>query len=286
MEFKKVSKDKIREKFDRSGITRPHYIRPDIQLYKPKEGDNFIRILPPVGEMDDFGLDIWVHSFLGPERGSYLCLERTNLITRKKQKCVLCEFYRKLQGKLEKSSSSNDLMKLVFPKRRTLFWVLDVSDKPQSIDPLVFDAPYRQVAEEIIMRCIDRKTGEIIDISDVKEGREIYFKMTKANRKFPEYRGIELGAVYPIDSKLASKIVPLYSAVVIPDEAELVELVDVLQGFVESGGEEDEEGDADWPFSEGNSGETGSVNKQAPGVDNATDTLMRIKKRLLEEEEA
>lgn len=226
MEFKKVNLGKIKEKLERTGINRPYYIRPDVPLYKVKEGDNYIRILPPVGEMDDFALDVWVHSFLGPERGSYLCVEKTNTLPQlKRRRCVLCDFYRRMQGRNE------DLARSLAPRRRSLYWILDVSDKPQSEDPLVFDAPYRQVAEEILMRCIDRRTGEIIDISDVEEGREIIFRMSRQGRRFPEYRGIELGNRYPISLKLAKKVRPLYEVVVVPDEAELIELVDILYDY-------------------------------------------------------
>lgn len=277
MEFRKVSKEKIKEKFERSGVTRPHYLRADVPLYRPKEGDNFIRVLPPVGEMDDFGLDIWVHPFLGVERGSYLCLERTSLFGRKKQKCIICDFYRKVQN-AERSGQVSDLVKALAPKRRTLFWVLDVSNKPQSADPLVFDAPYRQVAEEILMRCIDRRTGEIIDISDVKEGREVYFKMVRGNRKFPEYRGIELGKVYPIDTRLASKIVPLYEVVVIPDEVELMELIDVLESMRESPVVEEE---ISSQVVSGNNGNGSSI----VGEDMAVDAMIRRRKRLLSDDE-
>lgn len=233
MEFKKVNVGRIKEKLEKSGINRPYYIAPDIPLYRVKEGDNYIRILPPVGDVDDFGLDIWVHSFLGPDRGSYLCVEKTNVEGIKRKKCVLCDLYRRMQGKNE------EMARALAPRRRTLYWVLDVSEKPQSEEPLLFDAPYRQVAEEILMRCVDRRTGEVIDISDVEDGREIIFRMSKQSRKYPEYRAVELGSRYKISPKLAKKIVPLTEVLVIPDEAELIELVDILYEYGNSGGYEE-----------------------------------------------
>lgn len=233
MEFKKINVVKIKEKLEKSGINRPYYIVADVPLYKVKEGDNYIRILPPVGDEEDFGLDIWVHSFLGPDRGSYLCVEKTNVGGIKRKKCVLCDLYRRMQGKNE------DLARALAPRRRTLYWVLDISEKPQSEEPLLFDAPYRQVAEEILMRCVDRRTGEVIDISDVEEGREIIFRMNKQNRKYPEYKAIELGSRYKISPKLARKIIPLSEVVVVPDETELIELVDILYEYGNSGGFEE-----------------------------------------------
>lgn len=304
-EFKKANLAKIKEKVEKSGIMRTYYIESGIPLYKPKEEDNYIRILPPVGEMDDFGLDIWVHSYLGPERGNYLCVERSELFGVKRKKCLLCDLYRRMQGKDE------EMVRQIAPRRRTLYWVLDISDKPQSEEPMIFDAPYRQVAEEILMRCIDRRTGEIIDISDLENGREVYFRVDKKSRKYPEYRGVEVGRKFPISPKLAKKIKPLYEVVVIPDEAEIVELVDLLyetgrredfsvndkedlsingrRGFKEEeeekvksrrryGYEEEEEENMEM---------SGNRNRRSGWEDeeDEEDSVLRMKKRLIEEDE-
>jgi len=231
--FGKVSKDRLKEKI--SGVnrsTRPYYIKREFDTYRPKEGDNFIRILPPVEGDEDFSLDIYVHSYVGPDKGSYLCRDKVL-----GKRCAICELYKKwkMQGKDKEAVS-------IAPKRRTLFWVLDISDKPQSNKPLIFDAPYTQVASEILTRCIDRRTNEVIDISDLKKGREVSFTLiSKANKQFSEYRGVSIGMEYPISENLAKYVVSLKDVLEIPKKDEIEELADILIEFSGNVVEDDED---------------------------------------------
>jgi hypothetical protein len=232
--FRKVSKDRLRERIDNvDKSTRPYYIKREFDVYRPKEGDNFIRILPPVGDMDDFSLDIWVHSYIGPDKGSYLCREKVL-----GKRCAICEIYKKwkMQGKDEQAAQ-------IATRRRTLFWILDISDKPQSDKPLIFDAPYKQVAREILMRCLDKRTKEVIDISDLKTGREISFTLhVKGNKMLSEYTGVSIGMEYPISPDLAQYVVPLKDVLVIPKKEEMEELASIVVEFVGSEVVEEEEG--------------------------------------------
>lgn len=223
MVFGKVKKDKLREKVENVGkSTRPYYIKKKYEVYKVKEGDNFIRILPPIGDEDDFGLDIWVHNYIGVDKGSYLC--RAKVLGKT---CPLCDLHKEMimGGRDEEAG-------VLAPKRRTLYWILDTSDKPQSKNPLIFDAPYRQVAEEILRRCVDRKTNEIIDISDLKTGREIMFTLVpKGNKKFSEYKAVDLGDVYPVSESIGKGLVPLREVLEIPTKDELIEVADLVREF-------------------------------------------------------
>jgi len=224
--FGKVSKNKLKEKIESvDKSTRPYYIKREFDVYRPKEGDNFIRILPPVGDEDDFSLDIYVHSYIGADRGSYLCREKVL-----GKSCAICNIYRKwkTQGRDEEAAK-------IATRRRTLFWVLDISDKPQSDKPLVFDAPYKQVAREILMRCLDKRTKEVIDISDLKKGREITFTLhVKGNKMLSEYTGVSIGMEYPVSADLAKYVVPLKEVLVIPKKEDIEELANMIVEFMSS----------------------------------------------------
>lgn len=59
------------------------YLVDAVKMFKPNDKDNTIRILPPTWEKPKhYGLDIWVHYGVGPDRQTYLCLHKM-----KSEKC-------------------------------------------------------------------------------------------------------------------------------------------------------------------------------------------------------
>lgn len=53
------------------------YLNPEIKLFKPREGENVVRILPPTWKgAKHYGLDFWVHWGVGADGQTYLCLNK------------------------------------------------------------------------------------------------------------------------------------------------------------------------------------------------------------------
>ena len=57
------------------------YVLSDVKMFKPKEGENNVRILPPTWEDVDKWGDGWeiaahLHYGIGPDNGAYLCLDK------------------------------------------------------------------------------------------------------------------------------------------------------------------------------------------------------------------
>jgi len=212
--FKKVSKSELRKRIDNiSSGGRTNFLTDVLDIYKMKDGDNFIRILPPVGKSDDFGVTVSVHNWVGPNRDSVICPEKMH-----KKSCPVCKVHRLAQKK-----GLEELAKETRPTQRTIFIVLDTHTKNrQSEDPLVMDAP-QSLADDILRACVKKKTGEVIDISHPTKGREIYFDRTKVKgKKYPEYRGATLEGKYPIDDDLA-ELVPTFSEVIKEADEEILE---------------------------------------------------------------
>jgi len=224
--FHKASKDALRNKIANIGKSDfISYLNKEIKVYKMKDGDNFLRILPPA-EGGDFSQDIYVHSFVGPNDGSYLCLEKNY-----DEKCPICVRYKKAKG-----DGDDELAKQLAPKKRVLYLVLDVSEKPQSTDALVFDSP-SQLSDEILRQCMDRKTKAVNDISDASEGREVIF--TKVGKGIKtKYQGVTLGDVYPLDDDIADQILPFEDLLQEPTTKALKE---VAKSYDVEEDEEDEE---------------------------------------------
>lgn len=216
--FRKVSNDILKRNIDSIGKgDRPYYLK-DCVLYKFQDV-NFIRILPPVAD-DDYQKELAVHSWIGAYDGSYLCLR-----IMRGEICPVCEL-----NKEARLDENEELIKLTAYKRRVIYQILDVSERPQSRGVMVMDAPIT-LAEEILRQSVNKKTGEIIDISDPEEGREIYFEKIKLkNKQFPEYKGVQVGAVYKIQSSLAKEVKPFDDLLKYPTAKELKEVVAFIRG--------------------------------------------------------
>ena len=92
------------------------YLPPNIDTFSPKEGDNWIRILPPSwDEAEHYALDIWVHYEVGPDNNTYLCAEKM-----KGEFCPLCDARRQADAAGEK-----DYARALEAGHRLGAWVVD-----------------------------------------------------------------------------------------------------------------------------------------------------------------
>jgi hypothetical protein len=251
LKFKRASIDAIKKRMENMGRSnKPYYIKRDkgIVMYKFKDAPskdkeldnlNFIRFLPPVVD-DDYAADIYVHSFVGPDEGSYICLAMTF-----GEACPLCELYKELR-----TEGEDTLAKNLEPKKRTIYQILDVSEKPQSAGVLILDAP-PTFADEILRLSVDRATKKLIDIADPETGREVSFvrgiqivkdEKTGKPKTYPDYKGFQLGAVIPVDNSLASEVRPFDDLLEVPDISVYEKIVSFYTGQTDgttSGAEED-----------------------------------------------
>lgn len=153
-----------------------------MKQFKAKEGTNFLRIIPPENPEEYFGRRIFVHYNMGPNNDAYMCPKMMLGKT-----CVICDRREKLLA----AEADKDVLKALscFPPRY-FFIAVDVSSKETEEEgPQLYDAP-QTVNEEIIGLSKNRKTGELIDISDPDTGKVLIFdrKGTKAlNTKYSTF---------------------------------------------------------------------------------------------------
>jgi hypothetical protein len=225
--FKKVSDDHLKKEVANIGRwDRAFYIHQDFELYKYKEGLNFIRVCPPIADKD-FMLKLYIHRGVGVDEGSYVCLHMMY-----KENCPFCNLYKEF-----KQSGDEAMAKDLRPKERNIFQVLDTSDNMQSEDVLIMDAPSYQLGEGIRSYCEDPKTKEAYDLSDPLEGREISFKRTKvrdvSGKTFPNFVEVKLGDVWPIEEGmiewLKKQLVPFEDLLVEPSLKEMKEIAASIQ---------------------------------------------------------
>src|SRR5271154_4877269 len=80
--YKQRSKDSLKERANMKGGNYDTYIQPKFKQWKPKDGKNRIRILPPTWEPEDapwqrqehYGLDVYINFSIGADNQAYLSL--------------------------------------------------------------------------------------------------------------------------------------------------------------------------------------------------------------------
>lgn len=153
------------------------YLAEDVQMFKPNDGDNCIRILPPTwSKPEHYGHDVYVHFGIGPDRQSYLCLHKM-----KGEPCPICE-----ERTRALESGDEKYAKELEPKRRVLVYLIDRDNEKDGLQ--AWAMPWT-LDRDITSVCVDRRSGEVLPIDHPDEGYDIDFK--KAGQKDrTEYSGV------------------------------------------------------------------------------------------------
>src|ERR1700721_1332407 len=80
--YKPRSVESVQERARQTGGGYDSYVISSAEFVKVKEGENNFRILPPSWDLkdkrlgDNWGLQVWLHRDIGPDKGVYLCLDK------------------------------------------------------------------------------------------------------------------------------------------------------------------------------------------------------------------
>lgn len=175
--YKPRSEKAVKERAEQTGGKFDSPFKSGFDTYRPKVGDNLIRILPPTweGDHEHYGLDIWVHGYVGPDNGTYLCLQKM-----KQKPCPICE-----AAKECKDAGENDEAKKLEPRRRVLVWILD-RDGENPNDPVLYSMSWT-TDRDIAALCHNKRTGKILLIDHPDDGYDIQFKRKGTTATNTEY---------------------------------------------------------------------------------------------------
>lgn len=139
-------------------------LKDGIKMYKVSEGDNCIRILPPTWKgAKHFGLDVHVHYGVGPDRNSYLDLDKMlgkpDPITEERV--------------LAQRDGDEKYAKELDSKRRVLVYLVDRKNEREGVQAWMM--PWT-VDRDIIKASQDKKTREVLPIDDPEDGYDIDFE--------------------------------------------------------------------------------------------------------------
>ena len=161
------SKEDVNRRAKQSSGRYDSYITESVTWFRPRSGENQIRLLPWLNEADkDFeaydekwgnhwGIDIIVHRNVGPDNGTYLCLDKM-----KGEPCPVCDAWR---GEGLDALKGSD---------RMLCWLIDRND--EKAGPQLWAMPLG-VSKDISAVSLDKKSGEMLLIDNWDEGFDVFF---------------------------------------------------------------------------------------------------------------
>ena len=142
--------------------------KPHIKMFGARDGLNRLRILPPTWtKPEHFGYDLFVHYGVGPDRDSYLDLQKM-----KGEPDPISEE----QAELRRSGTASEQeVKDLDSKRRVAVYVVDRDNEAEGVQawamPWTIDRDINGVS-------VDHGTGEVLQIDDPEHGYDIEFTKT------------------------------------------------------------------------------------------------------------
>lgn len=169
-EYHPRSREDVERRSTMGGTEYDRILADDVKMWKPHDRQNTIRPIQsfwmdpkkPDRPAPHYGLDIYVHYGVGPDRASYLCPAKHD-----KGACPICE------ERDQVANSDEDYAKQLAPKRRVLFWMIDRDD--ERAGPQAWAAPYT-FDQDVSKVSMDKRTGEVLNIDHAFEGYDIEFE--------------------------------------------------------------------------------------------------------------
>lgn len=201
--MKKRSEESVMRRRASSGSLFDTFYVSGFPMFQPKPGSEYcIRICPPSWTdpvPNHWGIDVYFHSNIGPDNGSFLCFQSMEKYIRKTWNMSVEEFAAKFKIELPQNSkcpidedrfnalSNNDTetANALRINRKVLVWLIDRDD--EKVGPKLWAMPSIQVDQEILT--LIGKPGSIIYPDDPEEGYDITFRCVKQER-FYNYKSI------------------------------------------------------------------------------------------------
>lgn len=165
--YQKRSAEQVNKRAAMSSRDYDNYLVDEVKMFKPNDGPNTIRILPPTWpNPEHYGIDIWVHYGIGPDEQAYLCSDKM-----KGEPCAICEE----RARARQAGEDEDYVKQLSPTRRALFYLIDRDKEREGV--LAWAAP-QSVDQSITTISVDRKTQDVLPIDDPDNGYDVEFDRT------------------------------------------------------------------------------------------------------------
>lgn len=159
--YQKRDPSTMRKRSEQWGNERDSFLKDHVPVWKPNDGENVIRILPPSWDgADHYGLDVYVHYSVGPDNSAYL-----DLFKMKKMPDPITE-----ESQRARQDGDEEYAKQLDSKKRVLVYLID-RDKPKE-GPMLWAMPWT-VDKEIAIHSWDNRTQEALPIDSPDDGFDV-----------------------------------------------------------------------------------------------------------------
>jgi hypothetical protein len=146
-------------------------LKDGIKMWKPNDGDNNIRILPPTWkDAEHFGLDLYVNYGIGADKATYLSLSKM-----KGEDDPIEEERRKAQ-----QDGDEEYAKELAPKKRVLVWLIDRDHERDGVQAWAMP---QGLDRDIVKVSVDKKSGEVLQIDHPEDGYDVSFEKNGTGMK-------------------------------------------------------------------------------------------------------
>ena len=179
--YHKPSAEDVKKRAEQSGSDFDSIFKDTVKVFKVNDGDNLIRVLPATWEdPKHFGLDIFVHYGIGPDRQSYLCLKEMN---HGDGECPICE-----ERAEAVKNGEDDYAKELKPSKRVLVYLVDRDAEKEGVQ--AWAAPWT-VDRDINSLIVDKRSGEVMCIDDPDNGYDVSFSK-QGKQMTTKYIGMQI----------------------------------------------------------------------------------------------
>ncbi len=191
MKYHKVDIQKIREDVDRGY---------KYKLWKPKTGENRIRILPPWSEEGRFYRQIFVHFRVGVDNRVVVCPRRT---PPRKGACAICEY---IDAKLRSGSSIEQTeAQQMIPRHQFLYNIVDLKEPEKGVQVFasgvkIWNWLVGFFNNEEFGDFTDPMTGRTVIITKSGEGRQVEYTVALSPKQTPLDNMEWLNQLYNLDN--------------------------------------------------------------------------------------
>lgn len=176
--YESRTQEQSRKRSEQGGNDFDKILNDRVKMWKPGPS-NTIRLLPPTWKKPEhYGYDIYVHYGVGPDRGTYLCLNKM-----KGEACPVCE------ERVEAQRHGDEkYAKELEPKKRVLVYLVDRDHEKDGVQ--AWASPWT-VDRDIVKVSTDRRSGAVMPIDHPDEGFDVMFDK-KGEKDRTEYLGMSI----------------------------------------------------------------------------------------------
>jgi hypothetical protein len=169
--YRERDADSVKKRAEQDSGAFDSIFKSGIDTWRAKVGDNLIRFVPPTWEdPDHYGFDVWVHSYVGADNGSYLCPKKML-----NKRCPLCEAQKEAAD-----AGETEEAKQLKATKKVAAWIIDRDDDNPT--PQIYLMSWT-MDRDIAALCHNKRTGKVLMIDNPDNGYDLTLKRAGAGLK-------------------------------------------------------------------------------------------------------